>query len=417
MSPASPAPSPSGGLSPAAMLSPAFLADPYALYAMLRRTQPVFRVPVPVDAGAGVFLLTRHAEVQHVLRDGAFSADRRRADVIERNRDALPADLLGDSSLFRSLLTMDPPDHTRVRGLVNKAFTPRRIAGLRGRIEALADELLAPYVARGGFDVISELAAPLPARVIAELLGVPAEDWPRFRVWAADLVAAGPGILGGEGPARFERGFRPLAAYLGEVIAARRREPRDDLVSALVTAQEERDALQDGELLATCVLLLVAGHETTTNLIGNGLLALLRHPEQLALLRAQPELVPQAVEEMLRYDGPVQATVRVAKEPVEVGGVAIAPGALVVCGIGAANRDPAVFLEPDRFDVTRRENHHLAFGFGAHFCLGAPLARLEGELAFRALLERFPRLTLASESVRWRPNPVLRGLLELPVHA
>ncbi|HVP28028.1 MAG TPA: cytochrome P450 [Myxococcota bacterium] len=405
---------PSGGLP--GLLGPAFLEDPYPLYATLRRNSPVLKLPVPADVGAGIFLLTRHADVQHVLKESRFSADRRRSDAVARNLERLPRELLDGGSLLRSLLTMDPPDHTRVRGLVNKAFTPRRVAGLRARIEAIADELLASAVAGGRLDVIRDLAQPLPAIVIAELLGVPAEDHPKFRAWAAEMVSMASNVAA-EGPdtTRFLRGFEPLSAYLRDVIAERRRAPREDLLSALVLAQEDRDALSDAELLSTSILLLIAGHETTTNLIGNGTLALLRHPDALAALRAEPVLLRSAIEEMLRYDSPVQGTVRVATEDVEIGGTPVGKGALLVCGIGAANRDPAAFPEPDRFDVRRDDNRHLSFGFGTHFCVGAPLARLEAEVAFLALLERFPELALDAETVQHRPNPILRGLLSLPV--
>jgi cytochrome P450 len=401
---------------PAGFLGPGFLEDPYPVYAQLRAARPVFQAPVPADVGAGVFVLTRHAEVQHVLRDGAFSADRRLADAIQRNRARLSEEFLGEGGLFRSMLTMDPPDHTRVRGLVSKAFTPRRVAALRPRIEAITRDLLDEGIRDGKLEVMAGLAAPLPAIVIAELLGVPAEDWPRFRRWASDMVAVASNVLtSGPDPDRLRQGLEPLQAYLREVIAARRQAPREDLISALVAAQEDRDALTDDELLATAVLLLIAGHETTTNLIGNGTYALLRHPHEIARLRREPDLVKSAIEEMLRYDSPVQGTVRVATQDVVLGGVAIGKGALLVCAIGAANRDPAAFPDPDRFDVGRQENHHLSFGFGAHFCLGAPLARLEGEVAIRGLLERFPALALDAETVRHRPNPILRGLLSLPI--
>jgi len=418
MSQPSPA-SASSGPGPGGPFGPGFFADPYPLYAGLRRSQPVFQIPIPADVGAGVFLLTRYADVQQALKDPRFSADRRRADAVKRNRERFPPDLLGDESLFRSLLTMDPPDHTRVRGLVSKAFTPRRVATLRPRIEAITRELLAPAVVHGRFDLMAVLAAPLPAIVIAELLGVPAEDHPRFREWAREIISVGADVTtSGPDPSRFRRGFDPLAAYLREVIAARRRAPQDDLISALVLAQEDRDALSDAELLTTAVLLLLAGHETTTNLIGNGTLALLRHPAELARLRAEPTSLPllrNAIEEMLRFDSPVQGTVRVASEALTLGGVAIGKGALVVCGIGAANRDPAEFPEPDRFDVARSEIRHLSFGLGTHFCLGATLARLEAEIAFGALLEACPTLALDADTVEHRRHPVLRGVLALPV--
>jgi len=401
--------------SAAAFFNPGLLANPYPLYAMLRGSNPVFQVPVPVDVGAGVFLLTRHRDVQPALRDGRLSADRRKSDAIRLNLNRLPAQLASDGNLVRSMLMMDAPDHTRMRGLVNKAFTPRRVAALRPRIEVIAKELLAGPARAQKLELIGELAAPLPAIVIAELLGVPASDHPRFRVWAADIVGAASAVAAGAGPDKSAAAFDALREYLNEIVAARRRESRDDLISALVTAQEDRDALSDVELVSTAILLLLAGHETTTNLIGNGALALLQHPDELARLRAEPELLRSAIEEMLRFDSPVQATGRTALEDVEYGGVPIAKGALVVPCIGAANRDPEVFPEPDRFDVARKDNHHLSFGFGAHFCLGAPLARLEGEIAFRALFEAFPRLALGGGPVTHRPNPILRGLARLDV--
>ena len=391
------------------------LENPYPLYASLRASSPVFQVPIPADVGAGVFVLTRHADVHQALRDPRLSADRRRSDAISRNQKLIPRQVLGDEGLFRSMLMRDAPDHTRVRGLVNKAFTPRRVAELRPHVETIAKSLLAEPAAAREMDLIAQFSAPLPAIVIAELLGVPAEDHPQFRRWASAIVAAPTAIASGAEIDAAQRAIESLNDYLRAVILARRAEPRNDLISALVAAQEDRDALSDGELLATSLLLLLAGHETTTNLIGNGTLALLRHPDQLARLRAEPELLKSAIEEMLRWDSPVQGTLRAVTEPAEIGGVMLPRGALVIAGIGAANRDPEVFPEPDRFDVARRDNRHLSFGFGAHFCLGAPLARLEAEIAFRALFESFPRLALSGAPVHYRANPILRGLQALQV--
>jgi cytochrome P450 len=402
---------------PGAFPPPQLLTDPYPFYAALRASQPVFRLPVGESSGPGVWLLTRHADVHAVLRDARFSVDRRRARIVRENIDRLAIGMvLGEEGGLRTMLVMDPPDHTRVRGLVSKAFTPRRVAALRPRIEQIIDELLAEPAARGSMDVMADFAAPLPAIVIAELLGVPAEDHREFRQWSSELVS----LVGSANPLaireRLEKAFGRILDYLRGVIAERRRAPADDLISGMIEAQEERDALSDVELLATSNLLLLAGHETTTNLIGNGTLALLRHPDQLARLRADRALLPDAIEELLRYDSPVQATVRVATQDVEVGGQKIPAEALVVVGIGAANRDPAVFRDPDRLDLARGGNHHLSFGFGVHFCLGASLARLEAELAFGALLERFPRLELATDAVSHRANLILRGLTALPVH-
>ncbi len=409
---ASPTP---GGLPANPLQSPELLANPYPLYRAIREASPVLRLPVPGHTGAGVWLLTRYAEVQAVLRGPGFSVDRRRAEIVRENAERLPLELLGEAGGLRSMLLMDAPDHTRVRGLVAKAFTPRRVAALRPRIEAIVDELVEAARRRGRMDLIEDFAAPLPAIVIAELLGVPAADHRQFKQWSSALVSGLAQANPLETLARVQRGLEPLLAYLRGIIAERRREPRDDLISAMIAAQEECSALTDPELLATSNLLLVAGHETTTNLIGNGLLALLRHPDELARLRAEPGLLRGGIEELLRFDSPVQATVRVATQDAELGGKALRRGALVVCGIGAANRDPAAFPEPDRLDVGRAENHHLSLGFGPHFCLGAGLARLEAEVAFAALLGRLPGLRLASEAVEFRPNPILRGLRALPV--
>lgn len=401
--------------SPLPMIGGELLANPYPLYAMLRQSSPVFRIPLAGSAEPGQWLLLRHEDAAHALRDPRFSADRRRAAVLQQNRALLPPEILGEQGGLRTMLVMDPPDHTRMRSLVNKAFTPRRVASLRKHIEGIVEELLGSVAGRGTMDVIADLAAPLPAFVIAELLGVPRADYPQFKAWSNDLISLAGGMNRDDALARFRRGLAALLGYLREIISARRREPRDDLISAMIAAQEAHDALSDDELLATSNLLLIAGHETTTNLIGNGLLALLRNPTELERLRTEPALLRGAIEEMLRYDSPVQATVRIPIEPVELGGQRIAAGALLVVGIGAANRDPAVFPAPDRFDVGRTDNRHLSFGFGAHFCLGAPLARLEAEIAFQALLERFPDLRPQNRDVTYRPNVVLRGLTALPV--
>jgi cytochrome P450 len=399
---------------PNPFLSPELLENPYAFYARLRAASPVLRLPLPIP-GPGVFALTRYADVEEVLRDGErFSVDRLQADIVQRFRDRLPAQFLGGPQGIRTMLLLDPPEHTRLRGLVNKAFTPRRVAALAPRIEALVEELLAPARRERRMDVMEDLAAPLPAIVIAELLGVPVEDHRRFKHWASELVNA----LGAGGPIdsgpRVEKAMAPLLDYLRGVIEARRAEPRDDLIGALIEAQEERDALTDQELLSNSFLLLLAGHETTTNLIGNGLLALLRSPEQWQRLRAEPGRLEHAIEELLRFDSPVQATVRVAKQDLELAGAAIPARAMVVVGLGAANHDPAAFPDPDRLDVCRANVRHLSFGFGGHFCLGAGLARLEARCAFRALLEQAPDVRLAGPVTR-RPNFLLRGLASLPV--
>jgi cytochrome P450 len=392
------------------------LENPYPIYSVIRTVSPVLEVPVPGYTGPGMWMLTRYRDVHAVLRDPHFSVERIRAPLVRDNLDRLPEFLRQSTQGLRSMLIMDPPDHTRVRKLVNRAFTPKRIAALHGHIEGIVRELADEAQAKGTFDLIHDLAEPLPAIVIAELLGVPASDHRQFREWSSAMIA-GFATPSAEGRAAAAAASRSLFGYLADTIAARRREPRDDLISAMIEAQEEREALTDAELLATSNLLLLAGHETTTNLIGNGTLALLREPDQWQRLCAEPALLPSALEELLRFDGPVQATLRVALEDVEIDGHAIPAGALVLVSIGAANHDPAVFEQPDQLDLARDPNPHLAFGFGTHFCLGAPLARLEARLAFEALAQRFPGLALVDERPIYRPNPVLRGLVRLEVAA
>jgi hypothetical protein len=318
----------------------------------------------------------------------------------------------------RPFLLLDPPDHTRLRGLVSKAFTPRMVATLRPRIERLVAGLLDALQPTGGMDVIRDVAYPLPAIVIMEMLGIPPADRDRFKTWSDDQMAFLGGRFPGDPlePAR-RAGASTLAmnAYLRDLIAARRRAPQADLVSTMVAVEEQGDRLSEQELTATTALLLVAGHETTTHVIGNGLLALLRNVPQLQRLQREPALLPLAVEELLRYDGPVQFVNRVAAADIAIGGVTIPAGDTILLVLAAANRDPAQFPEPDRLEITRQPNDHLAFGFDRHFCLGAHLARVETQIALSALLTRFPDLTLAAETLEWQPNPLIRGLRSLPV--
>ncbi|MDP7733994.1 cytochrome P450 [Mycobacterium paragordonae] len=392
------------------------LENPYPIYSVIRTVRPVLEVPVPNYAGPGAWMLTRYRDVHSVLRDPRFSVERLRAPLMRDNLDRMPEFLRQSATGMRSMLVMDPPDHTRVRKLVNKAFTPKRVAALRGHIEAIVGELADEAQAKGTFDLIHDVAEPLPAIVIAELLGVPAEDHRQFRQWSSAMIN-GFGSPNAEARATSAEAARQVFDYLADVIAARRRTPREDLISAMIAAQEERDALTDAELLATGNLLLLAGHETTTNLIGNGTLALLREPDQWNRLCEEPALLPTAIEELLRYDGPVQATVRVALEDVAIDDQVISEGSLVLVNIGSANHDPETFEDPDQLDLARAPNPHLAFGFGTHFCLGAPLARLEARLAFDALTKRFPRLSLVDDRPVYRTNPVLRGLTSLNVAA
>jgi hypothetical protein len=382
---------------------PEFVADPYPFYRRLREQDPVHESPF------GFWVLTRYDDVMTALRDQRFG--RGGFEHLLRDRIAGPADEL--SMLFR-----DPPDHTRLRGLVNKAFTPRVVEGLRPRIQQLIDELLDRAQDARALDVIADFAYPLAVIVICEMLGVPARDRDRFKQWSAD-IARGLDAISLPAPAGVaERGRAANAAlldYFRALIAERRGRPRPDLLTALIAAEEQGQTLSEGELLSTCVLLLVAGHETTVNLIGNGLLALLRHPAELAAVRADPALAPSAVEVLLRYDGPVRRTGRITSAEVELGGKTIPKGALVLSMLGGANRDPAHFPDPDRLDIRRGDTRHLGFGWGIHFCLGAPLARVEAQLALATLLRRRPGLALATATPEWREGTALRGLKALPL--
>jgi cytochrome P450 len=316
------------------------------------------------------------------------------------------------------MLVVDPPDHTRLRGLVSKAFTPRMVERMSAQAQAIVDAALDEAARRGGLELVEDLAYPLPVTVIARLLGVPEEDWPRFREWSRVLAASlDPVAAAMQDEARQAESAaadRAIQDYLADIVARRRGAPGDDLISALIAVEERGDVLGERELVVMLVLLLIAGHETTVNLIGNGILALLRNPAQLALLRSRPELLTVAVEELLRWDSPVQLTGRVVGETCELGGRTLRRGEFVLTLLGAANRDPAQFADPDRLDLTRDPNQHFSFGRGIHFCLGAPLARLEGRLAIGSLVRRFPDLRLDGEPVR-SETITLRGLRRLPL--
>jgi pimeloyl-[acyl-carrier protein] synthase len=394
------------------MFDPRNLDDPYPAYAQLREVKRVLKPSIGGDLAP--WIVSGYAEVYEALRDVRFSSARRGPMLMRGNaelaeRYANQGGGLGGASMIFS----DPPEHTRLRGPVSKAFTPRRISGMRPRLEEIVDELLGPASARGSIELMDEFAGPLPATVIGELLGVPREDTERFRRWSNELFSrmGPPREAGSSAP---EAG-RALGQYLAGIIAERRKEPQDDLISGMIAAQEERQVLTDAELLSTSLVLLIAGFETTTNLIGNGVLALLRHPGQLERLRADRTLLPTAIEEFLRYDSPAQLVVRTTSEPIELGGEPLPAKAPVMLLLGAANRDPRQFPDPDRFDVGREENAHVSFGWGVHHCLGAPLARLEAEVAFSALLDRFPSWRADPAAIARRPNPMLRGLARLPL--
>ncbi len=399
-------------INPPDLANPQFKANPYPFYARLRAEAPVWRTTLPDKRVA--WLVTRYEDVAGVLRDDTFAKDRLNAMDPEQLRKTpwVPGFL---KPLERNMLDLDDPDHARLRALVSKAFTPRLIERLRGRIETLSEELLDVMERKGGAELVGDYALPIPATVIAELLGVPAEDRRKFHRWSGKLVS----VSSGRDMLRALPAALAFTRYLRKIIERRRAEPGDDLLTALVRAEEAGDKLSEDEVLAMAFLLLVAGHETTVNLIASGALALLEHPEQAEALRSDPSLTKPAVEELLRYTSPVElATERYAREDVEIAGTTIPRGERVLAVLGSANHDEREFEDPDVLNLTRDPNRHLAFGRGGvHHCLGAPLARMEGQIALNALLRRFPgaRLAMAPESLHWRRGLFLRGLEKLPL--
>jgi cytochrome P450 len=387
------------------------LANPYPIYHQLRTDDPV-----QWDAGMQAWVITSYAEAVSTLRDSRLSAVRLTIDSAwfpEEMRTSLDPVIY---ALTRQMLFLDPPDHTRLRGLVAKAFTPRVIEQMRSHIQEIVDELLDNVHRRGEIDLIAEFAFPLPAIVIAELLGVPPGDRDQFVKWTASFGA----LLGGHN-LTFEAVMQALSDvgdflnYFRQVIAERQNAPRDDLLQAMIAAEERGDRLSIDELLGNCVLLLAAGHGTTTHLIGNGMLALLKNSEQMELLRNDPALISQAVLELLRYDSPVQLTSRTTIAPMWVRDKQFEAGQEIIMVLGAANHDPAIFSEPDQLQLLRPENRNLAFGQGIHFCLGAPLARVEAEIAFQTLLHRLPSPHLKGGEPERGPGLVFRGLRSLPI--
>ena len=379
--------------------------DPYPGYAALRERDPVHRSRL-----MNAWLFTRHSDVDTILRDHQrFSNDPRKGRLTRRQRANLPAD-----DEF-TMLFLDPPDHKRLRALVNKAFTPKAVNALEPHIRSLLADLLDDIDDPAGFDLMEAVAQPLPVIVIAEMLGVPPEDRAQFKVWSDQRARVLEPMISARERALAEAANRSLDAYFRPIIKERRAAPKDDIVSALAQAEEEGDRLSERETLNMLRLLLIAGNETTTNLIGNGMLALLRHPDQLQRLREDPSLIPSAVDELLRFDSPVQTDFRRALTDCEVNGFAMRRRENIVVLLGAANRDPDVFDDPDRLDVGRGDRSHLSFGRGIHHCIGAPLARLEGRIVLEMLLERFSQIGLLDERPRFRNSIVLRGLESLPV--
>jgi cytochrome P450 len=384
--------------------------DPYPFYERLRSRHPVYFSP----ALRG-WIVSRHADIVSVLQDPRFSVDRTQSNLFRvlKPLEGLQPELV--DTITSSLLMVDPPRHTRLRRLVNKAFTPRVVEGLRPRVQRIVDELLDRVAGSRRMDLVRDLAYPLPVVVIAELLGLPAEDHAKLKDWSDVLTVLVDPFQGSGGMGPAERAANELSAYLRPIFAERRREPRQDLISALVSVEDEGQTLSEPELFSLTALILGAGHETTTNLIGNAVLALLGHPLERRRLEENPTLIVSAVEEFLRYDSPVQLTDRVATADLEFAGRRIRKGVIVAVLLGAGNRDPERFPDPDRLDLGRKENHHLAFGHGAHFCVGAALARVEAQIAISTLLRRFPGFDGDHRRPERKRSMVLRGPTALPL--
>lgn len=397
-----------------ALTSDLFFADPYPLYQRLRVEAPVYWCEA-----WSAWVLTRYDDVMAVLRDAeTFSSAGRVRYLLEK----LPAETRQQISALErhydiGLAHSDPPDHTRLRSLLTRVFTPRMVAQWRERIQTVTDELIDGVIKSGRMDIVHDLAYPLPATIIAEMLGAPDADIARFREWAVAInrLFEKGGRITEHSATTAQDHLYQMREYIIALAEQKRQHPSDDILGRLVAAESEEDRLTIDELVSTCVTFFVAGHETTTNLISNGMLALLQHPQQMALLREDPSRIDAAIEEMLRYDPSVPRGWRIATRAVEINGQQIEKGALIFPILAAANHDPQHFVDPDRFDIVRDHNKHLAFGYGIHFCLGAPLARLEGAIAINTLLRSLPDLRLATPELEWRHDIAIRSLEALPV--
>ena len=381
-----------------------FRRNPYSFYQPMRMSPPpVLRFFIPVA------ILSRYDDVLSTLRD-----HERFSSVPVRNRMTMEtAEVFGDAP---SIVSSDPPIHTRMRKLVSRDFTPRAIREIEARVRAVTNALLDEVADKRRFDLVKDVAIPLPVRIIASILGIPGERYETFKRWSETLIELTSLPPGTPMADSVRTNLTEMRAYFVEEIERRRRHPGTDLMSSLVSAHEDTEMLSAGELMQFLVILLIAGNETTTNLIGNGMLALQNHPEQTRLLRRDPTLMPRAIEEMCRYDSPVQSVFRTAKEDVEIGGTTVEKGSGIFLMLGSANRDGAKFERPDTFDITREENDHLSFGEGIHYCLGAPLARLEGAIVFDAMLNRFPRLAIDGHpALDYKTSFFVRGLKALPM--
>ena len=396
------------------LFSRQFKHDPFPTFAEMRQNVPIYRHDAP--NGLQVWYFTRYEDVAEILKDDENFCKNLRNALPANNQRRLNAGIQNTLQLInQNMLFADPPNHTRLRALVSQAFTPSRVQQLTPKVTTIADELLAKVLPNGGMDVINDYALPLPFTVITELLGVPLADRPQVKIWSQAIIA--PGSRGIKVSQR-KRWIREFVAYVSELFLQRQQEPKDDLLTALVQAEEAGEKLTDEELYSMVMLLLVTGYETTVNLIGNGVYTLIQHPEQLALLQENPTLMPSAIEEILRFDGPVEtSTSRWARHDVTYKGHQIKRGDMVRVVLSSANRDEEQFVEPTQFNLQRDDNRHLAFGLGIHYCLGAPLARLEGEIALSRLFEqcRHLRLAVPANQLEWRSGVLFRGLKTLPV--
>ncbi len=390
------------------LLDPEVLANPYPLYHQLRSEDPVHWDPY-----LHAWIVTRYADVVTVFQ--RFSANR---TYTPEQLEALGLSALKPLAqvMIRQMLFLDPPDHTRIRGLASKAFTARRVAILRSHIQDITTSLLDAVQDKGEMDIIADLAYPLPAIVTAEMLGVPTSDWQQLTAWSADFAQ----VLGNfqhnpDYAAKAIRSLEEMVVYFRSAVQEQRKHPRDGLISAYLNAEVDGDRFTEEEVIANTIVTMVGGQETTTNLIGNGLLSLLRHRDQMEKLQADLSLIPSAVEELLRYESPSQHTARLAPDDVELRGKKIRRRQAVIAVMGAANRDPERFPDPDQLDIERQDNRHVAFAWASHFCFGAPLARIEGQVAFESVLRRMPNLALKPGPITWRANLGLRGLTALPV--
>lgn len=385
---------------------PEFHADPYRIYHRLQQEEPVHLSPM------GVWIITRYEDVVKALRDPRLSSEQSQvARYSSRQRSDSPVVSLSSKCLF----FRDPPDHTRLRKLVSKAFNARVIEEMRLRIQKIVNELINKVEDTGAMDIIADISGPLPVRVISEMLGIPEADRRQLQQWSHWLAHIFDPMKSSNLGEEVNQAILDFRDYLSHLIAQRRQHPENDLISALIQARDEGEKLTEDELLATCMLLFASGEETTVNLIGNGMFTLLRYPDQLAKLKQNPSLIQSAVEELLRYESPLQICGRTAIDNLEIGGKTIRKGPPVFLILGAANRDPAQFPHPERLDITRSDNRHLAFGDGIHYCLGSGLARTQGQIAINTLIQRFPDLQLQTDKLEWRENIFLRGLKTLPV--